>query len=297
MQQGLKHTQKQVVCESTKVFDTFDELYKTTDVSDLNFSDQEGPSKEGDNVDVAEIVAIQKGIDPSTLPLHKFFDLLHEDCELPLGEVRLADKDPNHASSVTLLESAEIVEKVSKEIDRLDQDAHSKVSVNVENDTYEPVILKTKDTTLSKQHNKTGRQFFLSVDVVSAQSARDPSFNAQIALYENDTFGTSILMPVITSDAGLEPEKGRASKHVMLHADKLHISVTSPPELCSNAKQLPLNDIFVPLQSGYLNATIITPITTYDENFGPDKGRISQPANSKNTSEACKKSEKLLRKL
>ncbi|RHN41254.1 hypothetical protein MtrunA17_Chr8g0364121 [Medicago truncatula] len=44
------------------------------------------------------------------------------------------------------------------------------------------------------------------------------------------------------------------------------------------------------------DATIITPITTYDENLGPDKGRISQPANSKNTSEACKKSEKLLSK-
>ena len=44
------------------------------------------------------------------------------------------------------------------------------------------------------------------------------------------------------------------------------------------------------------DATIITLITTYDENIGPDKGRISQPSNSKNTSEACKKSEKLLSK-
>jgi hypothetical protein len=42
------------------------------------------------------------------------------------------------------------------------------------------------------------------------------------------------------------------------------------------------------------DATIITPITTYDENLGHDKGKISQPANSKNTSEACKKSEKFL---
>lgn len=159
MLQGPKHTQKQVVCESTKVSDAAEELHKITEVFELNFSDQEGPSKEGGSVDVAEIVAIQKGVDPSTLTLLNSFDLLQEDSELPSGEVKLADKDPNHISNVTLLESAEIVEKVSKEIVSLDQDAHSKVSVIVENDIYEPVIVNTKDTTLSKQHSKTGRKF------------------------------------------------------------------------------------------------------------------------------------------
>lgn len=42
---------------------------------------------------------------------------------------------------------------------------------------------------------------------------------------------------------------------------------------------------------------IITPITFTDEILGPDKGRISIPANAKNTSVACRKSEKILRKL
>lgn len=63
----------------------------------------------------------------------------------------------------------------------------------------------------------------------------------------------------------LEPDKGRASKHVMLHADKLPISVTSTSELCSNAEQqLPLNDIFVPLQSRYPSAATVSAIFVGD---------------------------------
>jgi len=66
------------------------------------------------------------------------------------------------------------------------------------------------------------------------------------------------------------------------------------------------DDIFKPLESRsipnahitntaeYLGAPIITPVTTTDEVLGPDKGRITQPVNTKNTSEACRKSEKIL---
>lgn len=42
--------------------------------------------------------------------------------------------------------------------------------------------------------------------------------------------------------------------------------------------------------------TIITPITFIDVILGPDKGKISAPATSKNTTEACMKSEKILSK-
>jgi hypothetical protein len=65
------------------------------------------------------------------------------------------------------LESAEIVDKVSKEIVSLDQVAHSKVSVNVENDSYEPAAVLT----------------------------------------ENVNYGTPIIMPVTTYDEVLGPDK------------------------------------------------------------------------------------------
>jgi len=149
-------------------------LVKNTEWVDLNNSNHEGLSKEGCVVDVAEIAATQKSGNSSTPPLHNSFDLLLEDGELPSGEVRLADKDPNHISNVTLLESAEIVDKVSKEIVSLEQVAHSKVSVNVENDSYEPAAVLT----------------------------------------ENVNYGTPIIMLVTTYDEVLGPDKGKTSKPV-----------------------------------------------------------------------------------
>jgi len=52
--------------------------------------------------------------------------------------------------------------------------------------------------------------------------------------------------------------------------------------------------------SAHLNTetpTIITPITNTDEILGPDKGRLNRPAITKNNTEACRKSEKILSKL
>lgn len=51
-------------------------------------------NKEGGDMDVPEIAAIQKSGNSSTLSLHNSFDLLHEESELPSGKAHLADKDP-----------------------------------------------------------------------------------------------------------------------------------------------------------------------------------------------------------
>jgi len=61
--------------------------------------DHEDITKEGTNVDVAEVAAIQKNGDSSTLVLHNSFELLVADCELPSGEARLGDKDLTHLSN------------------------------------------------------------------------------------------------------------------------------------------------------------------------------------------------------
>jgi len=50
------------------------------------------------------------------------------------------------------------------------------------------------------------------------------------------------------------------------------------------------------VQDAYETHTIISPITTTDEILGPDKGRFTQPAITKNNYEACRKSEKILSK-
>ncbi|RHN62261.1 hypothetical protein MtrunA17_Chr4g0045501 [Medicago truncatula] len=42
---------------------------------------------------------------------------------------------------------------------------------------------------------------------------------------------------------------------------------------------------------------ILSPITTTDENLGPNKGKVTQSAKVVNNSEACRKSEKILSKL
>lgn len=63
------------------------------DLINLDNSDHEQVTKEGDNVDKAEIAAIQKSDDTSTLSLHNSFEILNEESELPSGEAKLADKD------------------------------------------------------------------------------------------------------------------------------------------------------------------------------------------------------------
>jgi len=45
-----------------------------------------------------------------------------------------------------------------------------------------------------------------------------------------------------------------------------------------------------------LGANVTIPVTTVDELLGPDKGRVAKPANTNNTSEACRKSELILSK-
>jgi hypothetical protein len=42
----------------------------------------------------------------------------------------------------------------------------------------------------------------------------------------------------------------------------------------------------------FILSPIISPITTTDENLGPNKGKVTQSANVVNNSEACRKSEK-----
>jgi hypothetical protein len=113
MSQGVFSKHKEV-CISTNVNGPADTLERNTSWVFLDNSEQEGLNKDGDNVDVPEIAAIQKRGDPSTLSLHNSFDILPVDSELPSG-AKLADKEPDHISYASLLESAEIVEKVSKE--------------------------------------------------------------------------------------------------------------------------------------------------------------------------------------
>ena len=95
-------------------------------------------------MDVAEIAAIQKRGDAPTLPLCNSFALLHEGCELPSGEAKLDEKDTNQLFVNTLLESAEIMDKVSKEMVCLDPVTQSKVSDVVENVSIKSATLNTK---------------------------------------------------------------------------------------------------------------------------------------------------------
>jgi len=116
-------------------------LVKNIDWVFLDNSDQEGLNKEGGNVNVPEIAAIQKRGDSSTLSLHNSFEILHEDSVLPLGEAMLADKDTNHNSTVDLAKSTDIIDQVSKEIVHLNQTDNSKVSDEVNNEPSESAVL------------------------------------------------------------------------------------------------------------------------------------------------------------
>jgi len=230
MSQGVFSKHKEV-CISTNVNGPADTFERNNGSVVLDNSEQEGLNKEGDNVDVPEFAAIQKKGDPSTLSLHNSFDILQEDSELPSGEAELADKEPNHISNATLLESTEIVEKVSKLTICLDQDANPKVSDNMANDTYEPAFLNTNNTimdtdkgtlhiptsgpALSEQHNKTGRHLFLSVAAGLVDIALDPITNLQVVLTEKVPCETPIVMPVTITDEVLGPDKGKFSKPVI----------------------------------------------------------------------------------
>ena len=208
-----------------------------SDLVDVNKSAQQGLYTEGGKVDEAETVAVQKSRDSLSLPVHNSFDMLHDECELPSGEVMLVNNETNPVSKVTLVDSAEIVNKVSEEIVSLSQAAHSKNFDALKNVSYESTNLITNNTS---------------------------------------PFGAPIITPVTTNDDIFVPMQSR------------YPSVVARDPILS--KQAASSKIAT------YDATVITPITTYDENLGPDKGKISQPANSKNTSKACKKSEKLLSK-
>lgn len=114
----------------------------------LDNSDQDVLNKEGDSVDMPEIAAIQESLNSPTLSLHNSFDLLYEESELPSGETQLVNKDPNQISNVTLVDSAEIVDKVSEEIVSLSQTAHFKDSNNLQNVSDESVSLTPNNTKL-----------------------------------------------------------------------------------------------------------------------------------------------------
>lgn len=123
-----------------------DSLVNNNEWVTLDNFDEERPIKEGGNVEVAEISAIQKQGDASTLPLCNYFAPLHEDCERPSGEEKLDENDTNKLFVNTLLESAEIMDRVSKEMACLYPVSQSKVSDVVENVSIESAILNTKHT-------------------------------------------------------------------------------------------------------------------------------------------------------
>jgi len=247
MSQGANFNHKQNY-ETATIFGAAKTLVRNTDWDFLDNSDQKGPNNEGGNADVLEIATTQRRGDSSTLSLHNSFDILHEDSELPLGEVMLADKDTNHNSIVELVESTVIIDQVSKEIVHLNQIANSKVSDDVNNEPSEPAILNS------------------TKNILEADAG-------------SQTFTTSVPhSPEQCSQAGRRLHPSAATVSAIFVGD---------PNLSKQAASSKI---------ATYDDTIITPITTYDENLGPDKGRISQPANSKNTSEACKKREKLLSK-
>ncbi|RHN63194.1 hypothetical protein MtrunA17_Chr4g0055681 [Medicago truncatula] len=198
-------------------------LVKHIDWVFMDNSDQEGLNKEGGNMDVPEIATIQKSGNSSTLSLHNSFDLLHEESELPSGEAQLSDKDLNHISKVTLIDSAEIVDKVSEEIVSLSQAAYYKDSDALKSVSYESANLITNNTlptsvpTSPFQCIKTERLLFLGAATVYASSARDPTLDMQIVPPAPASLGDFILSPIIafitTTDENLGPDKGKVAQY------------------------------------------------------------------------------------
>lgn len=103
------------------------------DLINLDNSDHEQVTKEGDNVDEAEIAAIQKSDDTSTLSLHDSFEILNEESELPSGEAKVADKDTCRISNDDIFGDSEIVDKIFKEGVSLNKPAHSKAHGTLKN--------------------------------------------------------------------------------------------------------------------------------------------------------------------
>jgi len=179
-----------------------DLLVKSYDCVFPDNSDQERLNKEGGTVDEAVIAATQKSKDSLTLRLHNSFDLLHDDRELPSGEVMLVDTETNHISKDTLLKSAEIVDEVSKEIVILNHVAHSEVSGNVEIDSSEPAIMNSKITMLGTDIGTVRLptpvptsyvQQSMTADVVLTSITSDPFHDT---LADPITYGAPILSPV-----------------------------------------------------------------------------------------------------
>ncbi|RHN45349.1 hypothetical protein MtrunA17_Chr7g0229801 [Medicago truncatula] len=135
-----------VVSVPKQVVVPVDSLVNNNEWVTLDNFDEERPIKEGGNVEVAEISAIQKRGDTSTLPICNYFAPLHEDCERPSGEEKLDENDTNKLCVNTLLESVEIMDRVSKEMVCLNPVSQSKVSDVVENVSIESAILNTKHT-------------------------------------------------------------------------------------------------------------------------------------------------------
>jgi len=230
-----------------------------------------------ESVDVAEIAAVQKGVDPSTLPLQNSYDLLQDDCELPSEKERLADMDSSHISNDTLLESAKIVDKVSGEIVSLDQDAHSKVSVYVEYDTNEPAMsVATNDAVVESDTRSLPKHALLKAHQ-PISGPRELSNLTQIVHSKplDNMLHTETLSSKLTTLVD-------SVSHAMDPSD-FHFFT------CEYLGKHGMTDIIE-------NPAIIIPHTTTYEILGPNKRKITQSANTSNTSEACRKSEKILRK-
>ncbi|KEH43382.1 DUF4283 domain protein [Medicago truncatula] len=142
-----------------------------------------------------------------------------QESELPSGEAELVDKDPNQISNITLVDSVEIVDKVSEEIVSLSQVAHSKDSDTLQNVSDESVFLTPNNNKLvtddglptpaptpPMQCSKAERLLFLGADIASASLAMDPILVMQSTPPAKATFG-DFLSPITTTDENLRPDK------------------------------------------------------------------------------------------
>jgi len=262
---------------------------------DLNTSEPEEITKEGDKGDEPEIAGILKIGTSSTLSLHNSFDILNEDGELPIGEARQAELEASHIPnashaldptldchflSVELSENPDKKDKGYTDLVILPQTGHSEFHVDLEMEPQNTTFSSNTTVPLRSQLpcSKNGKMKGADATTVSAQFPQIGHSEPQSTTLSPHN-NISLTSPVHCSMTG----KLQHSDHTSA-ADKHALIINSDRPADCNAI----------LTSDF--PTVITPITTTDEILGPDKRpHIGQSVITNNTA-ACRKSEIILSK-
>jgi len=275
--------------------------------------------KAGDKGDEFVVAATPKFGEPSTLSLHNTFSILNEESVIPSEEARLADNEPFQNSNGEFIENLALFDTGSKETVNLTQNAHSKVHGDLMNAPFESTsLISSKNTTVTAAHatdplfanEASGSELVNLSQIDSAEIVDNVSKEIdhlnQVATsmvstsVNNESFAPSILISnqsMLDADDGLK-SLTTSGPHSSEQYNKTgrRFSPSAATVSVNFAKDPRYGSPSVPDEATTVATPLIMPITVYDEILGPDKGKISAPATIKNTTAACRKSEKILNK-